>query len=297
MAATLLAAPLAGPSLAQEERKVTVQFQQTPLRDAISKLFFASGLQYSIAADVPNVPITLSARDVSVPQGLRLLVRQADTLAPGLTSTKANDVYIIRMRSAEDRLMQTRQDRLVREVRLRYADACTVALALGGTSLPALDPPAGRLAPGTLERVDGVILVGNRGTNTLTLTGAESDVNRVLQLIRQLDTRPAQLDLRVSAGGLAGEVVGQAGEWLRIQQSTSKGVLTLACLAAAGRPGHLNVQLDGEVRVGGSTRSLKTSLELKAGEARRIAIIGTGPQAVSIWMRLKVRSVGTDGPD
>src|SRR5687768_12353383 len=55
----------------QAAKKVTVNFENTPLRTAIDLLFAGSGLQYSLDPNVQNVPVTLKVRDVSIQQALR----------------------------------------------------------------------------------------------------------------------------------------------------------------------------------------------------------------------------------
>ncbi|HEU4754746.1 MAG TPA: STN domain-containing protein, partial [Armatimonadota bacterium] len=80
------------------DRKVTLDLREIPLRDAIALLFRNSGLQYSIDPNVPNVPITLNIRDISLQAALRLIIRQAASGIPGLTQGKEGEIYIIRIR-------------------------------------------------------------------------------------------------------------------------------------------------------------------------------------------------------
>ncbi len=87
------------PVHAQEaDKKIQIDLQSTPLRDAIRLIFLNSGLQYSVDPNVPNVPIDLKLRDVSLQQALRLVIRQAASSVPGLTSSKEGDVFVIKIR-------------------------------------------------------------------------------------------------------------------------------------------------------------------------------------------------------
>src|SRR5678809_546163 len=101
-AAMLLAAgPAVSPARAQvapagqvaPDARVTLDLRETPLKDAVPLLFRGSGEQYTIASNVPNVPITLNIRDVSLPSALRLMVRQAASAVPGLVATREGGVY------------------------------------------------------------------------------------------------------------------------------------------------------------------------------------------------------------
>ena len=89
----------AQPGEAVGERKITLDIRDMPLRDVIALLFKGSGLQYAIDPNVPNVPITLNIRDISVPAALRLIIRQAAVQVPGLTVGKEGDIYLIRLRA------------------------------------------------------------------------------------------------------------------------------------------------------------------------------------------------------
>src|SRR5579862_1875396 len=80
------------------DKKVTLNLKDTPLRTAIDLLFAGSGLQYAVEPNVPNVPITLMIRDVTLQQALRLLVRLAAVQVPGLTSQRDGDIFIVRIR-------------------------------------------------------------------------------------------------------------------------------------------------------------------------------------------------------
>src|SRR5687768_2638928 len=91
----------AAPVMAQApdvEKKVTLNLKDVPLRNAIELLFAGSGLQFSIDPNVPNIPISLQIRDVSLQAALRLVIRQAATAAPGLTVNREGDIFVVRIR-------------------------------------------------------------------------------------------------------------------------------------------------------------------------------------------------------
>jgi hypothetical protein len=90
--------PLDNSLVLPPERKVHLDLRGTPLRAAIQQLFRNSGEQYAVDPNIPDVPITLNIRDVSLPAALRLILRQAAAQIPGLTQTKDGDVFVIRIR-------------------------------------------------------------------------------------------------------------------------------------------------------------------------------------------------------
>ncbi len=83
---------------AASERRINLNLQGTPLRLALARLFAGTGLQYSVDPNIPNLAIDLQLRDVTPQQALRLIIRQAASSVPGLTSSKEGDVYVIKTR-------------------------------------------------------------------------------------------------------------------------------------------------------------------------------------------------------
>lgn len=69
-------------------RKIDITLERIPLRSAIDLVGSASGLQYAINPNVPDVLITLKAREVTPLQALRLIVREASRQVPGLSVSK-----------------------------------------------------------------------------------------------------------------------------------------------------------------------------------------------------------------
>lgn len=93
-----LPAPAVGPDDGYD-RKLTIQFQNVGLFEALEQTFRGTRLQYVVEPTVPDVPITLTVRDISVEAVLRLMVRQAAVAAPGLTLSRDGEVTLIKMRS------------------------------------------------------------------------------------------------------------------------------------------------------------------------------------------------------
>lgn len=90
--------PAADPGAAP---KVTLNLKDTPLRDALDLLFHGTRLQYSVDPNVPNPPINLTVRDQNVEAALKLILRQAATVVPGLTYSRESEVYIIKIRAVK----------------------------------------------------------------------------------------------------------------------------------------------------------------------------------------------------
>jgi hypothetical protein len=84
---------------APEGRKVTVEFLQLPLRQALQLLLKGSGLDYAVDPTVPDVPITAQLKDVEVAQALRLLVRLAAAAHPGITLRRSGEMWMVAMRN------------------------------------------------------------------------------------------------------------------------------------------------------------------------------------------------------
>ncbi|HEU4754284.1 MAG TPA: hypothetical protein VFU47_14335, partial [Armatimonadota bacterium] len=94
-APTALALPANGGGI---DRRVTLDYRNIPLRDALALLFRDSGMDYTIAAEVQDVPISLNIKEVSFPAALRLIIRQAQAQIPGLTLNRRGNLYTVRLR-------------------------------------------------------------------------------------------------------------------------------------------------------------------------------------------------------
>lgn len=126
------------------DRKVTVNVRDVPLREAIRMIFEGSGLQYSVDPNVRSVPVSLSIRGISLQAGLRLLIRQAAALQPGLTVAREGDIFVIRVRPApatrprppESGVPDDREPVVWDKIRLQFQDVSLVTEILGGVLLP-----------------------------------------------------------------------------------------------------------------------------------------------------------------
>ncbi|MCC2671641.1 MAG: hypothetical protein K0Q72_4112, partial [Armatimonadetes bacterium] len=151
----LLALALAGviaplpPARAQapdSDKKVTVNLRDIPLRSAVDSLFAGTGLQYSVDPNVMNVPVNLTLRDVGVQAALRLLVRQAASVQPGLTFSKDGDIYQIRVRQAvvaapvpEDlppEFTAEKTEFTWEKIPIQFNNVAVFVMAFGGQMLP-----------------------------------------------------------------------------------------------------------------------------------------------------------------
>jgi len=75
--------------------RVTIEARDTPLRGALRLLQSQAGFSYSIESTVPNVPVSLSLRNVPADDVLHVLVRQAASSIPGLRVTRRDGSYVI----------------------------------------------------------------------------------------------------------------------------------------------------------------------------------------------------------
>jgi len=80
------------------DRKVSLTLNGVPLRAAIQRLFSGTGYQYSLNPDVRDVPITLTLRDVALQPALRMIIREAATMQPGLTFSKDGEIFVVKIR-------------------------------------------------------------------------------------------------------------------------------------------------------------------------------------------------------
>src|SRR5437660_861823 len=149
LALTVALAP--APARAQgtdADKKVTLNLRDTPLRDAINLLFTGSGYQFSIDPNVPNIPISLNIRDVGLQQALRLIVKQAATLQPGLTFSRDGDIFVIKIRQQTAPAPETGNEPppesqagdiealTWEKIPVQFNDVMVFVLAFGGTMLP-----------------------------------------------------------------------------------------------------------------------------------------------------------------
>lgn len=94
--AMMLIVLLAGTvALAQEDKKdqpITLELKDTPIRSALDSLFMGRGLNYVVDQSVMGNVSSVSLRDVSFEQALKVLLKSVD---PPLVYRKDGDVYLI----------------------------------------------------------------------------------------------------------------------------------------------------------------------------------------------------------
>src|SRR5689334_7357554 len=95
-AAAAGAAP--GDTPPREEKRVSLNLRQTPLRQALAMLFEGSGFNYAVENEVSDPPITLRLTDQPFTAALRTLIRLAAAQAPGLAYRKEEDLFRIYLR-------------------------------------------------------------------------------------------------------------------------------------------------------------------------------------------------------
>ncbi len=78
------------------QRKVQLKLKGLPLQRALDVIFMASGLQYSVHPKVPDVPVTVELKAVTIEQALSMLV-EATSMQVRLGVTLERDVYVIRV--------------------------------------------------------------------------------------------------------------------------------------------------------------------------------------------------------
>lgn len=322
--------PRSGVVLAADEgeRKVTLNFRDTPLRDAINILFTGSGLQYAVDPNVPNVPVNLNVREITVQQALRLVIKQAAATAPGLTYSRDGDVYLIRMRPPAPPIVempppeQVAASELVWEkVPLQFVDVGTVTRAVGGQLLPAsklpgavaadgipalppgvpgsapIPPPASPAplgggapnGPPALVVPEGITaIVGIRADNSLLVRGTPEDIQSLKQILRLIDIPSRQIRVRISAGPLAAEGLVMNGASLRLADGAGGDRLSAQVTGRVNGDGSIDLTVDGTVSVGGASRPLSTRVRVPAGQATQLVTAGQGSRQVRVWARASI---------
>lgn len=97
LCAVLLAgasAEAAEPAARPETRLVSVELKDKPLRDAVEQVFSGSGLVKKVEANVPNVAVSLSIKDVPLDTAARLVLHVAGVSVPQLQLSRAGEGYV-----------------------------------------------------------------------------------------------------------------------------------------------------------------------------------------------------------
>ncbi len=135
------------PASDSAETRVSIQVRDVPFRSALDLIFRGSGRQFVIEPTVPNVPVTMQLRDIGLEPALRLLIRLAQSQAPGLMLRREGDVYMIGIRAPTPPSPQDAPDEapemteqvqpvVWEKIRLQYLDYRLAALIFGGSFLP-----------------------------------------------------------------------------------------------------------------------------------------------------------------
>jgi len=106
---------------AGEERKVTLTLKDFPLRKALGLIFQGSGRQYLVEPNVPDVPLSLSLKDLPFTNALSLALRVASAQIPGLTRSMDGNIHIIRIRPGSPPLPERKITLHLKEVPLYEA--------------------------------------------------------------------------------------------------------------------------------------------------------------------------------
>lgn len=227
------------PQNAPETRpRLSVQLKAVPLRDAIQMVFNGSGQQYAIDPNVPNLPITLDLRDVTVDQALRIMVRQATPSIPGLTVRRDGEVYLIKIQDA----LLANQELTFEKVPVQFQRVEHILRQLQHSGAPRNH--AGDPGQGTDLTPEGVSAIHISSTdNSLLVRGTLEGIQALKHLVRFIDLPERTLALTVGVTG-----PGLGGRQLHIQSSAR---------TLNGR----NVTIDEEVPAGAQRSKLKIRLE------------------------------------
>jgi hypothetical protein len=212
---------------------VTVELKALPLRKAVETLLGGTGIQYAVAPNVPDVPITLRLRDVAADAALRVLVRLAASQAPGVTASHVGELYVIALRPAPPPASRSQRAGAPRPIRprspgvptltkipLRHAAVAIIAPSLGGTLLPqegsvnngnaggfggtagtGVGAAGGQGAAAFLVPAGIEAILGLPGENALLVRGTPEAIAQLREVIRLLDIAPKQIAIGVGGGG------------------------------------------------------------------------------------------------
>lgn len=289
----------------------TYNFYEIPLREAVRVLFEGTGLKCLVAADVPDVPITLNIREIQRVGALRLMVRQAAGRVPDLTYANEGGVYLVRRRVAaaveaapppDERSGTPEQDVTWEKIPVQFASAASLAELFGGTAIPAPNgsrdaqgefgggPPAaadqyeaggvgGIVPPGIL------VILGCPRDNSLMVRGTPSDIEALKNIIRQLDIPQRQFVLRLSAGSVTAE--GRVGNNmpLTLAHSTHDRGFHFTAVPRLNGDGTIDIAVEGTLNLAGTPHPLSTHVSVAAGESVALFTVGDGLGATRVWLR------------
>lgn len=91
----LLLHPASAEPTAGTAKRVSLEARDTPLRGALRLLQAQAGFSYALETTVPNVPVSLSLKNVPFEDVLHVVVRQAAGSVPGLRLTRREGAYLV----------------------------------------------------------------------------------------------------------------------------------------------------------------------------------------------------------
>lgn len=232
---------------------VSLQLRETPLREALIRLFEGAKQPFSIAPDVPNVPVTLQLSGLPRNAAIRAVMRQASLAQPGLTYQVENGVHTVFMREPR----------------------------------PLAAVPAGRGMASQPGAITGIARVyGNQRDNSLLVQGTPESIRQLREMVQMLDVPRQRVQVRISAGtALAAEGETVAGAPLQLTDSSGQERLTAVLLPRVNGDGSVEISIDGKLTRGAVSHPLRTTVRLAPGAAKPIFTLGTGARERRIWLR------------
>src|SRR4051794_36063076 len=99
--ATLVAGP-AAPAPVDPKQRVTLQVKDLPLHAALAELTRQYGVRFEVAPGIPDVPVTVSARDEPLADVVQSIVRGTRGRYMGVGATLTGGVYQVRVLPYEE---------------------------------------------------------------------------------------------------------------------------------------------------------------------------------------------------
>lgn len=275
-----------------EPRKISVRLQNVPFRDAIDMLFKSTGYQYSVDPDVSNNPVSLVVKDVDFDATLRLLVRQAAVLQPGVYLRKEDDIYRIGIR---ERPQTDAAQPVLEKIPIQFQNAEELVRQLdrvGATrdldtiqALPADNSLLVRGTPQQLTQLKNVVRLLDNPTRMLSIRigvtgpGVGGRPLQLASMTRTLNSREAVIDEQTTFGGEMARLRVQVRPLIQ----GDGGVLTESdwdlSLPIAGGP-------KGPIRL---VKRLTTTARLRPGRSVTVGEVDLAPfggnGTVRLWLR------------
>ena len=298
-----------GTLLEDRAARVDVNLRDTPLRLALTQVVANTSLQVVVHPRVPNVPITINVRDLSVGAAMRLVVRLAAFQVPGLHFWRSGTVYVVEnyrppnpqavdddggSRFFDVELYLQAWERIP----LRYANAARVAVMFGGRVAPSLYPSEDHVRdvditdPWVMNLVpDGIQgIVGLRRQNALLVAGTPEAIQDLKNILRTLDVPLTPIRIKVRAGGLSVEGSTVQTSLLRLSVAGPEGELQSWITPVLLPDGRVRLEVEIAMRVESGWKRLETTVSAAPGVAVDLGVLGPAGSATSLGV--EVISVG-----